>query len=155
MTTQSQERQSCRMTVVCTCPHSVDFTSMLGIAPHPTKTTLGHKKTVSQGLGARSQDGVWRLQSLLRRSWKSQEPYWGWGTARKADDPLGGPPRRTSCVSHVQQPQEPGIPTVLLGRTGHVIKTCQRTGMTTALKANRTCSKHFTPITSFNPHNNL
>lgn len=143
------------MTVACICLHSTDFTTMLVITPHPIKTTLGHKKTVSQGLGARSQDGVWRLQSLLTCSWKSQEPYWGWGTARKADDPLGGPPRRTNCVSHLQQSQEPGIPHCPPGQNGHIIKTCQRTGMTIALKANRTCFKHFTPITSFNPHNNL
>lgn len=62
---------------------------MLVIIPCPTDHAGSQDNTVSQGPGREFPDGFGDSRALLRCSWKFQEPCWGWGAVREADEPQG------------------------------------------------------------------
>lgn len=57
------------------------------------------------------------------RSWKSQEPCWGWDIAREDDDPWGREGHQGERTAYHPYSNPRRFPTDLLERTRHMINT--------------------------------
>lgn len=81
-----------------------------------------------------------------------EAPCWGWDIAREDDDPWGRGGHQGERTAYHPYSNPRRFPTVLLERTRHMINTpIANTAVPLCI---RPYSKHFTPITSFNPQNN-